>query len=226
MVVLQQERQRPQSVLAMTLPVTATAHNRRIGLVQSRLWAERFNIHLRRWHMHVPSCSRDRTGSFVRFPDAKTGEAVQYQASKGSVSEYKGVKWRSTANHQHLIILDGPDSGQIDHKVVCEKDVIWVAWLTSSEERVCNMLDCADGIMFDARVSRYRRRLQQSVKKHNAMQHFFADERRGAPISGRRNLRRLSTWPWGSSTSMKGLSTSHWPSTLLKSTFKMTCIVT
>ena len=59
---------------------------------------------------HAPSCSRDRTGSFVRFPDAKTGEAVQYQASKGSVSEYKGVKWRSTANHQHLIILDGPDS--------------------------------------------------------------------------------------------------------------------
>ena len=52
---------------------------------------------------HAPSCSRDRTGSFVRFPDAKTGEAVQYQASKGSVSEYKGVKWRSTANHQHLI---------------------------------------------------------------------------------------------------------------------------
>ena len=64
-----------------------------------------------------------------------------------------------------------------------------MAWLTSSEERVCNMLDCADGIMFDARVSRYRRRLQQSVKKHNAMQHFFADERRCAPISGRRNVR-------------------------------------
>ena len=76
---------------------------------------------------HAPSCSRDRTGSFVRFPDAKTGEAVQYQASKGSVSEYKGVEWRSTANYQHLIILDGPDSGQIDHKVVCEKDVITVA---------------------------------------------------------------------------------------------------
>ena len=52
-VVLQQERQRPQSVLAMTLPVTATAHNRRIGLVLSRLWAERFNIPLRRWHMHL-----------------------------------------------------------------------------------------------------------------------------------------------------------------------------
>ncbi len=52
-VVLQQERQRPQSVLAMTLPDTATAHNWRIGLALSRLWAERFNIHLRRWHMHL-----------------------------------------------------------------------------------------------------------------------------------------------------------------------------
>ena len=88
---------------------------------------------------HAPSCSRDRTGSFVRFPDAKTGEAVQYQASKGSVSEYKGVKWRSTTNHQHLIILDGPDSaGQVDHKVVRRMPFGWRGSpLLRSESATC-----------------------------------------------------------------------------------------
>jgi hypothetical protein len=134
------------------------------------------------------SRSRDRTGYFVRFANGDTGEAVQYQAMQGLISEYKGVPWTSTAPQQHLIVMDGAG---LEHKIVCEDHVNWVVWLTSTEEPIDSMLDADDAVLFDTRVDRYKQRLRQNVKKLNGLHQFVIEERGGAPLNSRRHNARM-----------------------------------
>jgi hypothetical protein len=113
---------------------------------------------------------KDYTGFFVRFPDGQTGEAVQYQAMQDKANVYKGHHWRSSGNHQHLIVVNGVE---VKHEVVSDGSVTWVVWLTSGEERPCTMLDAHDSLIFDKRVERYKDRLRCCVTNPNGWHHVL-----------------------------------------------------